>query len=348
MTAVPMPRLFGDIVSEVMILADAIGDHRSPLDARWHDNLHLSRTIAYKRRASWYSWAKIMKKQSKHLQLREIDKKAVWTLVDAWRTQGKKRGTGRAMTEGAAVNNLVYLRTLLAYARLDTDRIVPSNMKVLRYMGLTQRKFFDGRDKSLEGNDIDFWSVFEKAWALEPVVAVVFLLCWRFGFRLEEAYKWRPYIDFVDGSLCGTVLVNRGGKNGKKRKFTKKLGLIDCMAIKLAKKFASRGTGGLIPDHFTQESVFRNLVYDVAKKCGLAKAQLGVTIHGLRHSFAQRYYLECLITLGDKAYLDCRIDPMQDEKVRLCVAEALGHHRPGISTVYVGTPNKPFCQKQMS
>lgn len=338
---VPFPALFGDIVKQVDLLADAVGSLRSPYDARLHQQPVKSESSSHRRRQDWHGFALTLKAHDPKLRLIELRRGHVWLLIDTWLDRDKAPG-GHPLQAGRILNLLANLRALAAFARLDVHDIVPSNCEVLSYMERGPRIFVDGRDKSLEGNGVDFWAIYTRAFALDPNVALVFLLSWLLGFRLEEAYKWRPHQDYYEAGSRAWIYVRRGGKNGKQRGFTVPLTADLKLAVALAKRYASKGTGCLIPDEVKHEKTFRGRVYDVAAKAGLSRRQAGVTPHGLRHSFARRRYAE---------ELRCRFGhrdpclpptPEQDYVARRATSECLGHHRVGITACYLGHPKTPF------
>ena len=327
----PFPAVFGDLVKQVTLLADRVGALRSPNDPRWHEGVRLSEYSAHRRRQCWYRAATFWKALDASLGLRGIRRAHVWALIDAWRTQGARGG--RRMGAGTVVNRLVHLRALACFARLEPHRIVPTTREVLRYMELGPRKFYDGRDKSLEGKGVDFWQeVYLEAWDLDQRVAVVFLLSWLMGFRVEEACKWRPELDFREEGALAHVRVERGAKNGKKRTFEVPLDQDLRLAVAMARRLASRGTGCLIPDEAVGEKVFMNRLYGVARRIGFTRRGLGVTPHSLRHSFAQRRYRQ---ERGGSGPGDQVRSTSADLHARHVVSESLGHHRLAITDVYI-------------
>lgn len=335
---VPFPAVFGDVVTQVSTLAKAVGALRSPKDTRWHAGVKLSENTAHRRRQVWHAAAKFWKSLDRTISLRRIRREHVWALIGTWKDQGTGPGTGRRMSGATVANKLVHLRALEAFARLETHSIVPSTAEVLRYMEREPRVFFDGRDKSLEGNRVDFWDVHERANALDPRVATVFALAWLLGFRIEEAMKWRPHVDFSEAGSRAFIQVIRGPKNGQARKFEVRRDAQLRIVVTLAKRYASAGTGGLIPDG-SSEKAFRERIYRVAKKVRLTRKGLGVTPHGLRHSFARRRYRDELARLG--VWEGQRPRPEEDRAARLVVSECLGHHRVGITACYLGKPDQP-------
>jgi integrase len=339
MDAVPFPAIFGDLVQQAVMVLTAMTDFRSPLDTRKHEGLKQSKTQAHRRRQTVYLAVRYLRRRYRGLTLLKIRRQHILALLEVW----GKRVVRRKMEAGAVLNRLAHLRAFLAYARLDVECIVPTNTEALRFMGIRPRVWFDGRDRSLEGNAVDFWVVFERAWAVDPRVAVIFFIAWRFGFRLEEACKWRAAKDFVDLGATGYIRVMRGTKNGKLRGFVMRLTADDRAAIALAKLYAAKGTGGLIPDEVVEEKRFRSHVNGVARRIGFTRRGLGVTPHGLRHSFARRTHGGHLRRLNGGVLPAGMVSPEQDFVARRATSETLGHHRIGITSCYLGAPSKPFA-----
>ena len=356
---VPMPRLYGDAVKQVDIVLKSIKDFRSPGDARKHLQLTYSGTSRHARAQLWYGlgfWLKayddahpLERAQRGHaLGLLDIDRDIVWAIVDDWAERGTGKGKGRSMGAGRVANCLAHIRAVLYILRLDVDDIVPSNGDVLRRMGLKARKYDPRRDRSLEGAaHIEFPELFARAWAIDRVVAVVFMLCWTFGFRLEEAYKWRAREDIVMGIEHAMIMVRRGPKGGRWREFILKMGVWERKAVFFAKMLSSRGTGGIMGDEIKEERQFRNRVYRVARKIGLTKRQLGATPHSLRHSFAQRRFVEGVIEVLGYLPEDGRIPAEVDDVVAPGVSRELGHNRGVITRTYTGPKGRPYCLGQV-
>ena len=276
----------------------------------------------------------------------DFDRDLMWVIVDGWAEQGTAKGKGKRMGSGRVANCLAHVRAVLYILRLDVDAIVPYNAEVLERMHLTPRRYDPKRDRSLEAAGVEFAELFARTWAVDRLVAVVFLLCWVFGFRLEEAYKWRAREDVVRGIEHAMVLVRRGPKGNRWREFIMTMGEWEQKAVFFAKMLSSRGTGGLIPDDVEAEKLFRNRIYRVARKVGLTKRQLGATPHSLRHSFAQRRFVEGVIEVLGYLPEDGLIPSNVDDVVAPRVSGDLGHGRSAITRTYTGPKGRPYCLDQ--
>ena len=85
-----------------------------------------------------------------------------------------------------------------------------------------------------------------------------------------------------------------------------------------------------------------NQYYQVIKATGITKAELGVTSHGLRHSFAARKYEEATASrppVESPANLVCgaTVDWDVDHRARLGISQELGHWRKSVTSAYLGS-----------
>ncbi|MGA9853985.1 MAG: phage integrase N-terminal domain-containing protein [Gammaproteobacteria bacterium] len=328
--------LWGDLVQQVAIIIEAYFDARSPLDRRPHHTGIFSSDTAHRRGKFLLKFAKTLKRKYKHLTLRKIQKEHVLYLLDQWKLTCHSVGTVQ--------NYLAFLRAILKFAGLDVGAIVPTNAAACVYMGLPATRMPDNLDKSLEGHGVDFWAVYEDARGRDRRVALVFLRCWRWGLRPEESYKWRA----TDGVMGSRICVRHGAKNNQYRSFEIEMTVVDRQCIELGKRYANSSTGSLIPDGMSEKQ-FRNRIKYIAKKCGLTKAQLGVTPYGMRHSFAQRFWGNHAGTSHAlRRMAGIPIDPYMDFISRMETTEALGHHSPAPTKVYVGPVNDPFTLRRES
>ncbi|HVA55145.1 MAG TPA: phage integrase N-terminal domain-containing protein [Gammaproteobacteria bacterium] len=253
----------------------------------------------------------------------------------------------RKIGVSAVKNYLAYLRTILWVAGVDAETVVPSNKAALAFMGLPVKRTYVNGDKSWESRGIDpIQMIRDKVMRMDPLVGTVLFICVIFGFRLKEAMLWRVFRDVAqDGSA---VFVRQGAKSGRKRKVAIKCGLLEKMAISLARRHTNSATGSLIPGSGMKQDQdlkkFKQRIYKVARKCGITKKMLGITIHGLRHSAACRWYLELT---GEKAPIQGGgfVDPILDRKVREIITRRLGHVRLNIVDVYIGKSKMHACER---
>jgi integrase len=77
---------------------------------------------------------------------------------------------------------------------------------------------------------------------------------------------------------------------------------------------------------------------NVMQKVGITKRQLGVTAHGLRHQFAHEFHVELTGVQAPVRGGDVCADPETLKAALLEIARQLGHSRPQITNVYLGSP----------
>ena len=77
---------------------------------------------------------------------------------------------------------------------------------------------------------------------------------------------------------------------------------------------------------------------NVMQKVGITKRQLGVTAHGLRHQFAHDFHIELAGVQAPVRGGDICVDPEILKAALLEIARQLGHSRPQITNVYLGSP----------
>jgi integrase len=150
-----------------------------------------------------------------------------------------------------------------------------------------------------------------------------------FGLRCEESLKIQPWRADAGDRLH----VEHGTKGGHPRwvpiTVPRQREVLDD-----AKQFVRFKEASLIPRgmSFYQQ---RNRYYGELRRVGLSK------LHGLRHAFAQAQY-EALsgvaspVNGGPLPVEVARVQQRVLREARRQVSEALGHHRPGITTRYIG------------
>jgi integrase len=104
-----------------------------------------------------------------------------------------------------------------------------------------------------------------------------------------------------------------------------------------AKRSASRHPKGrLCNPRLTIEQAKRRFFYVVGEKLGVTKNELGVTVHGLRHEYANDLYGR---VSGSPSTVrgGSIVDRAADEKARHEVSQHLGHARLSITASYTGS-----------
>lgn len=88
----------------------------------------------------------------------------------------------------------------------------------------------------------------------------------------------------------------------------------------------------------------RNHYYQVIKTAGITKSELGVTSHGLRHSFAARKYEQMTASRppveSPANLLGVGVDRDVDHQARLDISQELGHWRKDVTSAYLGSMDR--------
>ena len=149
-----------------------------------------------------------------------------------------------------------------------------------------------------------------------------------FGLRREEAIKIMPSVADRRDYLQLKASWTKGGKARQVPIRTEEQRRLINLAHKLA------GKGSLIPSDRSYIQQLR--IYEGhTNRAGLSK------MHGLRHGYAQRRYLELTgwkaPAAGGPASTNLTQQQRQDDReARLAISKELGHEREQVTAVYLG------------
>ncbi len=163
-----------------------------------------------------------------------------------------------------------------------------------------------------------------------------------FGLRVMESLQIEPEISDIGG---GRLHVFRGTKGGKSRMVELDEDQVvrewQVDVLERAKVFAKKHPKRRLALAHLPLKNARNHYYYVLKKCGVSKLQLGVTSHGLRHSFAARKFEE---KTGSRPPVESpanllggELGKELDDQTRLDISQELGHWRKSVTTAYLGS-----------
>lgn len=174
--------------------------------------------------------------------------------------------------------------------------------------------------------------VIDQMRELCPVAGLQLEIQLEFGLRPREVVMLKP----VSADQGKTLFVTDGTKGGRARMVPvdneRKRELIE-----RAKVIAAANKRGVLSDRPTRSLTSAlNRYYYLAKKVGLCKSDLGVTLHGLRHEFANNLYRQLTgvnspVNGGRVKDQDLAGEAMQT------VSEQLGHSRKHASAAYLGS-----------
>jgi integrase len=207
------------------------------------------------------------------------------------------------------------------------------------YYGLEKESFsrilVSVRDKSWSASNVNIQEILDKVEPIDRLVAVQLRLMHEFGLRLREAILIRPLLSHVDN----TIRVEEGTKGGRSRvvsiRYESQIKAIDI--AKAASRHCRKGS--LVPQGHDFDST-RSRFYYVMRLCGITKAQLGVTSHGLRHEYANDLYEDLSGQPSVVRGASQILDRAKDRAARQAVTSDLGHVRLDVTAAYTG-PLRP-------
>lgn len=165
-----------------------------------------------------------------------------------------------------------------------------------------------------------------------PVTALQLRLAAAFGVRVQEFVMFKPLQAEHDGRLY----IREGTKGGRPRSIPIETDE-QRELLEQAKELADKHPKGLVvAKHGLSLKQALSYHYNLLHRLGVSKRQLGVTTHGLRHGYACKVYKELT---GQEAPVlgGAAVEPALDQKVRLEIAERLGHGRASVTSAYLGS-----------
>jgi len=214
---------------------------------------------------------------------------------------------------------------------------------------LVARSYPAKRDRSWDGNGVDTQALIDQVAALDHHVGVQLRLMLAFGMRRKEAVMFWPHVAEVPSyALPGGqpaalrwvsfLRIKRGTKGGRLR-YTAVRSDAQRQALDEARELVTTRHGHVgCPGLSLKQSLDR--FSNVVRGAGMTRHELGVTAHGLRHQFANDLYFEIARVRSPVRGGDPALDPVVRRDAYRQVAEQLGHHRPQISTAYLGSVRK--------
>ena len=209
------------------------------------------------------------------------------------------------------------------------------------------RSYAATKDRSWEGNEVEFDSVVEKVGAIDQRVAAQLALLLAFGLRRKEALMFMPHVAVVGREnvpvsqhpadrYAAFLRIERGTKGGRLR-FVGIRNDEQRSALELALQFAPHPSSHLGHPGLTLKQSLKRFD-NVMRKAGVTRKQLGVTAHGLRHQFAQELHVELMDVQAPVRGGDVCVDPETLKNALLEIARQLGHNRTQIVNAYCGSP----------
>lgn len=272
----------------------------------------------------------------------DIDQNRVCELIKLW--------YGEGISEGTVLERISCLRRVMelvgkhqvipkgrAWERIKASHGVPVVRK--------GRSIIAQFTKGWHDLGVDSSGLIAAVAAEEPVCGVQMEMMLLWGLRLNEAVQLQPEESFDE--VGQFLLVHRGTKGGKFRKvkfspddFTRARQLdVIGRAILLARKHPK----GILAIPRLRLDQMKNRLSGLARRQGVGKGTMGITLHGLRHQFANDLFraltglpAPCLNGLPAEAYST----PSAAGLVRdayLEISRQMGHERAAISGAYLGS-----------
>jgi integrase len=167
------------------------------------------------------------------------------------------------------------------------------------------------------------------------------LLCLAFGLRASEVLRLRP----VESDLGDHLWVRRGPK-GNRERFVPFSSDPQQRAEQRAALEQAKSICGGDPNRYLGFGE-RNLeqarkYFELAmQRCGVTQTQLGIMIHGLRHEYAVRRFMELTglpAPVLRQAPLHAYLDRMElVRRAQKQIAVELGHGRASVASAYIGS-----------
>lgn len=246
-----------------------------------------------------------------------------------------------------------FLKTFTTW--IDKPRLLQPIERYFPDPTLHRRSQATAQDKSWRAKGVQVEPLIDQVAAYDAHAGVALHLMHSFSMRFKECVMFRPHLDVLTGEQAASIvgrtllhgveaghqgsalhphlLVHRGTKGGRPRLIpvdsTQRLAVIE-QARQLA-----RTEGASISDpSLSLVQAMRRLRYCM-ERFGITRADLGVVPHGLRHQGAADDY-KAMTGEAPPVAGGQPVDRETDAAARQCIAQRLGHNRPGISTAYLG------------
>jgi hypothetical protein len=169
------------------------------------------------------------------------------------------------------------------------------------------------------------------------------------GLRAKEALFFRPHEDWLSDTKVRVR--EQGSKGGRERvldltTFSEIMREEAMDVLTRCRHYVTNPVGTVLEPHRTGQRWITRMrhVYWIIRQEGVAKNLLGITLHGLRHGFLQRFKLATSGTpapvhglLSTEQVTDLRQVAI-DAVTRALAAEAAGHSRTSVTNSYYGSP----------
>lgn len=211
-------------------------------------------------------------------------------------------------------------------------------IKDISYYATVEGEFTINRaateDKSWTAKGIKFEEIALQMETLDPIAARVLRLMAGFGLRLKEGLRIQP--NEADGG--DRLNVTQGTKSGRPREI-----IFEELSDGSYRAMLDDAKATVSPKcHAAWEKrtlkQAKQRMYNLARKLGLTRGRLGITLHGLRHQFAiDQLEAQTGAIAPVRGGRFKMLDYKQLVGARLKISRALGHNRIQVTTAYYGS-----------
>jgi len=272
----------------------------------------------------------------------DIDQKRVCELLKLWYDQKIQEST--ILERVSCLRRVMYLIGKAqvipkgkAWERIKKEHGVPVPLK--------GRSIIAQWAKGWHDLGVESTPVIAAVAAEEAVCGVQMEMMLLWGLRLNESVQLQPRVSFDHAGQF--LLVHRGTKGGKTRKVL--LSPDDSVRARqlevLGRAFelVDKHPKGILAIRGLRLDQMKRRLLGLASKHGAKKGALGVTLHGLRHQFANDLFrvltgmpAPCLGQLPAEAYsTGPKAAAVRDAYLE--ISRQMGHERPSISGAYLGS-----------
>ncbi len=253
--------------------------------------------------------------------LLNLDDRHVSAILNTWAGQGLS-----ASTMATRISILRWLTTALGKHGLVRDPC---------HYGLaaedTHRPQVATEDRSWCARGIDTAGRIKLVGDEDAWVGIQLEMSRAFGLRLTESLLIKPR-----SAHSGDALRVEEGTKGGRTRIVPIRTETQREVLERAKKMGDRtARGNLVPPRRTPSQA-RQRVYYLCRKHGITKAELGVTVHGLRHEYANDRYEEVSGTPSVVRGSSEILDRAAEQEALRAVSNELGHARLAITGSYLG------------
>lgn len=253
--------------------------------------------------------------------LSELSRKHMVRLTHKWEDDGRSSST--------MANKNTVLKRFGTW--IGKPELCPSLPELLNDPERAKRTYSALTSKALPANNIDPQTIFEEMDKICLVTGLQLRLQLHFGLRVLETVMFKPF-----ASDRGKELFVMDGTKGGKARLIPVETEEQRRLLEEAKVMASTHPKGILTDR-TNRKLKQAVAhyYYLCRKVGLTKTDLGVTSHGLRHTFANNFYKN-ITGVDSPVNGGQRLPTAQDHAAQRQVSEVLGHVRRSITSAYLG------------